>query len=348
MRGKRKKRAALIMAAALWIGMAGMAVSMQAMAAQQAQPVVVATTQRCSIWSAPVTAEENRVKYVDEGYQITVYPEVVQSAAGDGKTFYRTVRGAYVLCKCVTGVENGTPAGGSGIISGSAPTMPVLPAFDNTANVVTWRQVGGVVGNRNMGGFDAEGNQIREEIYVDGKDLLEIVVTEYEPEGRWIKTLYYEYYDFTNGGYSLSPVERILRFEEYDAAGNLIRSTRFDAETGRATNEYVYEQIAGRDRQIRQMQYLSDGKIDSREYGYDAAGNKILEKRTEYRADGTIYEYTINEYNAAGNLTGTKSVFYQSDGTTVKEYWISEYNENGQQTKFTEYNGDGTVKGRLF
>lgn len=41
------------------------------------------------------------------------------------------------------------------------PSMPVLPAFDNTANVVAWRQVGGVVGNRNMGGLDAETGEQR-------------------------------------------------------------------------------------------------------------------------------------------------------------------------------------------
>lgn len=117
---------------------------------------------------------------------------------------------------------------------------------------------------------------------------------------------------------------------------------------GRAADEYVYEQIAGRDRQIRQTQYSSDEETDSREYGYDAGGYKILEKRTQYRADGTIYEYTINEYNAAGNLTGTKSVFYQSDGTTVKEYLVWEYDEAGYQIYGTNYNGSGTEKGRIF
>lgn len=61
---------------------------------------VKTTTMACSVWSAPATLEENRVKSVSAGYSVTVYPDVIQSTAGDGKTFYRTVKGNYILCKC--------------------------------------------------------------------------------------------------------------------------------------------------------------------------------------------------------------------------------------------------------
>lgn len=64
------------------------------------ETVTMATTMSCSVWSVPNTAEENRVKRIDAGYCVTVYPEVVQSTAGDGKTFYMTGKGNYILCKC--------------------------------------------------------------------------------------------------------------------------------------------------------------------------------------------------------------------------------------------------------
>ena len=68
-------------------------------------PVLMTTTMDCSVWSAPSTAEANRVKKIPAGYQVTVYPDVVQSSAGDGKTFFKTVKGAYILCKCFAGEE---------------------------------------------------------------------------------------------------------------------------------------------------------------------------------------------------------------------------------------------------
>lgn len=112
MRRNRKKWITWMAAAVLCVGIAGMAVSMQVSAADAAagqddsnEVVVVRTTQRCSIWSAPATADENRTKYVDEGYQIQVYPQPIASELPDGKTFYRTVRGAYVLCRCVAEAE---------------------------------------------------------------------------------------------------------------------------------------------------------------------------------------------------------------------------------------------------
>lgn len=105
---KMKKWAAVLAVALLCAGAAGMAVPMQVMAAEETELTTVVTTQRCSIWSAPATTEENRVKYVDAGYQITIYPEVIESELGDGKTFYRTMKGAYVLCRCVEGTGIGT------------------------------------------------------------------------------------------------------------------------------------------------------------------------------------------------------------------------------------------------
>lgn len=65
------------------------------------------------------------MKYVDAGYTITIYPEVIESLVGDGKTFYRTVRGSYVLCRCVTdGNENGTGSTSGAITANVAEQNP--------------------------------------------------------------------------------------------------------------------------------------------------------------------------------------------------------------------------------
>lgn len=75
-------------------------------------PVTKTTTMACSVWSAPATVAENKVKSVDAGYSVTVYPDVVQSTNGDGKIFYMTVKGNYILCKCFDGSTAPAPATG--------------------------------------------------------------------------------------------------------------------------------------------------------------------------------------------------------------------------------------------
>ena len=63
--------------------------------------VKLPTTMQCSVWSAPNTAEANRVKVIPAGYEVTIDNSVTYlSTAGDGKIFYRTSKGCYILCKC--------------------------------------------------------------------------------------------------------------------------------------------------------------------------------------------------------------------------------------------------------
>lgn len=65
---------------------------------EAASKLQLVTTMDCSVWSAPNTAEKNRVKKIPAGYTVTVYDEVYTSATG--KTFYKTAKGCYILCKC--------------------------------------------------------------------------------------------------------------------------------------------------------------------------------------------------------------------------------------------------------
>lgn len=92
---------------------------------------VVTTTKQCSIWTKPNTDEKNRQKVVPAGYQITIIPTVVKSTKGDGKTFYQTAKGAYILCGCVDlGSGNTNPSTG-GNVSASAVSCVI-----NANNVV--------------------------------------------------------------------------------------------------------------------------------------------------------------------------------------------------------------------
>lgn len=68
-------------------------------------PVTKTTTMACSVWSAPATADGNKVKSVDAGHSVTVYPDGVQSTSGNGKLFYQTTDGMYILCNCVVANE---------------------------------------------------------------------------------------------------------------------------------------------------------------------------------------------------------------------------------------------------
>lgn len=196
-----KKWLAAFMAAAMCIGIAFMTMPTLVLAAEGTKTVV--TIQHCSIWSAPATEGENRVRYVDEGYQITVYPEVVESTLGDGKTFYRTVKGAYVLCKCVADVsenEAGTAsevgtAGGNWAASASEVKPPAVDVVSAYSERSYWPS-----GDYYIKEYDEFGNMIRYTSYnADGSpgahsDLIDVSVYEYDSAGNQIKAGTYSYY----------------------------------------------------------------------------------------------------------------------------------------------------------
>lgn len=58
---------------------------------------VVTTTQACSVWTQPCTDAKYRLKTVPAGTKVTVYTDMIPSTKGDGKTFYKTIKGAYIL-----------------------------------------------------------------------------------------------------------------------------------------------------------------------------------------------------------------------------------------------------------
>lgn len=65
----------------------------------------IITTLECSIWTRPNTTDKYRQKKIPAGHKVTVYTDVIISEKNDGKTFYKTAKGAYILCRCCDGNE---------------------------------------------------------------------------------------------------------------------------------------------------------------------------------------------------------------------------------------------------
>ncbi|WP_373402640.1 RHS repeat domain-containing protein [Candidatus Phytoplasma solani] len=67
----------------------------------------------------------------------------------------------------------------------------------------------------------------------------------------------------------------------------------------------------------------------------------VKDKKTFYNPDGSIENYFIYEYNPQGQLI--KQTFYNPDGS-IEGYLIYEYNPQGQLIKKTFYNPDGSIE----
>lgn len=63
--------------------------------------VVKKTLMPCSIWSGASTMPGTRVKFIPADYEVKIYPFKIKSLENDGKEFYMTIKGAYILCRCV-------------------------------------------------------------------------------------------------------------------------------------------------------------------------------------------------------------------------------------------------------
>lgn len=330
MRGKRKRWAAAMIAAVLCMSIAAVPAPIQVMAAQETGTTVVLTTQRCSIWSAPATTEENRVKYVDEGYPITIYPEVIQSESGDGKTFYRTVRGSYVLCKCVTDGD-GTSAAEAGDDFGIAfLPMSTPPSLDRVGVRSERRELlsgGGydfVLTAILIHDYDAFDNIIKTAIYSPDGTLDSYEAMEYDALGNRVKF----------ASYGPDGTIRNLRISEYDAAGNEIKTTTYDADGSVLSHSIWGYDTSGN--VVRDVRYYNGAIQINDGYEYDMQGNKT--KYISYNADGTIERYTIYEYDALGNIK--KATGYDADGSMSQ---IQTYHEDGSPDQWGLVRPDGSI-----
>lgn len=290
------------------------------------------------------------MKYVDAGYQITVYPEVIQSELGDGKTFYRTVRGSYVLCRCVEGaVGNGAgtaAAGGAANGDNVAVLLPVPPMPEPSVLAgrtgVRWeeRQWHYSDGWHSLiSEYDASGNRIKK--------------TEYDPDGSIIG---YDVYD-------------------YDAMGNEIKWTTYGADGTTVTGLGFFEHDAqGNEVKYAHVNYdwselgEYDHVAEVSEKEYDAFGNAVKRWDTEYKQDGTIfsefaecmeghdlnysdgYDFLVKRiytwYNADGTMRGSRVMKWEYDaaGRRISEI-ETVYDENGTMLGFRVFKDEYDAAG---
>lgn len=343
MRKKTKRWLAALVAAFLCMGAAERTMPMTVKAAQNSETMTVTTTQRCSIWSAPVTAEENRVKYVDAGYQITVYPEVIQSEQGDGKTFYRTVRGSYVLCRCVEGtVGNGVgTAAAGGAVNGDnvAVLLPVPPMPE--PSVLAFGTV--VESGKRYRGASGGASVVFSEYGIWEKDASgKIKWTWYHLDGTLSECYYYVI--------------------DYDAMGNEIKHTKYGADgvTVKSVSIMEYDAQGNKVKEVdktydwSELRYGYDPVATVYEYEYDAFGNRVKEWDTSYYLNGTMLSsftegmegYDMRYSDGYWMRVKHINTYYNADGTMLaSRVFKYEYNAAGRRISETEtvYDADGTM-----
>lgn len=353
MRKKTKRWLAALMAAFLCMGAAELTMPMTVMAAQNSETMTVTTTQRCSIWNAPVTAEENRVKYVDAGYQITVYPEVIQSELGDGKTFYRTVRGSYVLCRCVEGaIGNGAgtiAAGGAANGDNVAVLLPIPPMPEPSVLAgrtgVRWERrdyfmMGSYTGC-SIHEYDTSGNRIKTTEYNSDGSITAYTVYDYDAMGNNIKYTEYEADGMT---------VKLLCIREYDAQGNEVKTVQYNVSEPElelwkftvGVSEYEYDAFGNAvKRWVTKYAHEHNGIIlslfDECMEGHDVRYSdgsqfKVKGIATAYNADGTMRASCVHKYefDAAGRRISDTETVYDADGTKLaSRVFKDEYNMSG-------------------
>jgi len=163
------------------------------------------------------------------------------------------------------------------------------------------------------------------------------------------------------------------RTSVYDSAGALLYYHDFNYKANRQSSVRAFDAGGGLLSQIN-ITYNAqnaplqgyrtdfDGYIDKAEYTYDAEGRII---RINYHYRGAPADYTITEYGSNGdqytektysaqNELQTHSVIdmgqygrlreniYALDGTLLAQH-VNEYDENGRNVKWLEYDGDGSL-----
>ena len=181
----------------------------------------------------------------------------------------------------------------------------------------------------------------RLETYID-KDTgvrSQVDTTAYDEKGN-IKTETSTVYD--REGYS-----NVMSRKEYtyDERGNLIlKEEHSTATVGGAMNnvtktDYTYDSAGNclTEKQIHSREGQEDKVWRDLEYQFDSNGNKIRE--ISHIADEHTYSPIVYEYNHKGQKV--KETDYASiSPDTVKQYYIFDYDENGNEKKYNCYSAD--------
>ena len=127
----------------------------------------------------------------------------------------------------------------------------------------------------------------------------------------------------------------------YNNQGRTASVTGFDAAGNQAAHiDYVYDQT-GKLLVDAGNYWIDIGRLDVREYEYDAAGNKVREiYHVSDSLDSEVDNYRVYTYDGEGNVTRQEYYFGTGELNMVKTY---EY-AGGLKTREDAYNGDGTLR----
>lgn len=105
----------------------------------ESHPVRYYTSKECSVWSEPNTSEQYRVKKIPAGYGVMIYDDrEITSTKGDGKTFYKTVSGNYILCNCFVAQTDGSLTRENFDYEWYCKMHPDVYAYTHGDPVLTW------------------------------------------------------------------------------------------------------------------------------------------------------------------------------------------------------------------
>lgn len=219
--------------------------------------------------------------------------------------------------------------------------------------------------------YDETGNKTKCVAYNSDGEINHLTEWEYDESGNQIVTsTNYQYGNVISYWYNKSgnvikninyaPDGSIILCDEYDGAGNLVKAARYEDGVLYQWKESEYDEAGNRIKGIwyyygnitswDEYEYNEEGKMIKEiwhdnyyrdswyEYQYNEAGNLIW--KTHYILDGDMgRRMNEEEYDEAGRKI--RSISYKANGEMCdKVKW--EYDEEGNKTKHTLYNEDGS------
>lgn len=181
--------------------------------------------------------------------------------------------------------------------------------------------------------YDSHGNTLKRISYDEKGQASERIENTYDEKGNQTTCAVYKHQIYDEAQDSLVYNEEgMLDFREemeYDAAGNSVKTTRYDKD-----GEIIYvieqEYDAGNHLLSETSTYAEDGIAEKTEYTYDPDGNCVSEK---YSYGGRM------EYEYDANKNQIKSTYYNENGEGSVQF-EAEYDANGNEIKRIFYDLD--------
>ena len=209
--------------------------------------------------------------------------------------------------------------------------------------------------------YNRNGNVVKAEQYISGK-LYGIEEMEYDESGNLIKSSSYDA-DRKFTGYSVygyNESGKRIKISEYDGDDKLTGYTEIKRNGDYILSETVYDGDGNKTEYTEYLENTSDYNTYSRKKRYEEYKNGKLAELEEYNEDGRITkqisydgegnktEYTEyitfkvkhNGHEGTTTVTKTREIYNNAKLESRTEY---EYDENGNRTKISEYDGEGKL-----